>query len=113
MQGAARANGVVVPAEPELPAGRSLDKMLASIAILQTRNGDLRSLGVLPTRVRRRLSDHRQFIELMATIAAEYGFPLLDPVVDSRWVRRYSNREHLWRPLAERLVAARQEALSG
>jgi cellulose biosynthesis protein BcsQ len=113
MQGAARADGVVIPAEPELPAGRSLDKMLASIAALRARNVDLQYLGVLPTRVRRRLSDHHRFIEMMGSIAAEYGFPLLEPILDSRWVRRYSNREHLWRPLAKRLINARLESTNG
>jgi excisionase family DNA binding protein len=113
MQGAARADGVVIPAEPELPAGRSLDKMLASIAALRTRNRDLRYLGVLPTRVRKRLSDHQRFIEMMGDIAAEYDFPLLEPIPDSRWVRRYSNREHLWRSLADRLVTAKQAVING
>lgn len=112
MQGAARADGVVIPAEPELAAGRSLDKMLASIAALRTRHRELQYLGVLPTRVRKRLSDHHRFIEIMRDIAAEYGFPLLEPIPDSRWVRRYSNREHLWRSLAERLVTARRAMLN-
>jgi cellulose biosynthesis protein BcsQ len=109
MQGAARADGIVIPAEPELPAGRSLDKMLASVAALRKKNPNLRYVGVLPTRVRRRLSDHQRFIEIMSEIAAEYGFPMLDPIPDSRWVRRYSNREHLWRALAERLIQTRGE----
>ena len=111
MEGAARADGVVIPAEPELPAGRSLDKMLASIVALRAKNRDLQYLGVLPTRVRKRLSDHYRFIEMMREIASEYGFPLLEPIPDSRWVRRYSNREHLWRGLAERLVKAREAML--
>jgi cellulose biosynthesis protein BcsQ len=108
MQGAVRADGIVIPAEPELPAGRSLDKMLASIAALRTKNRNLQYLGVLPTRVRRRLSDHQRYIDVMGDIAAEYGFPILEPIPDSRWVRRYSNREHLWRGLAARLVEARK-----
>jgi cellulose biosynthesis protein BcsQ len=57
MQEAARADGIVIPAEPELPAARSLDKMLASIAALAAKNQSLQYLGVLPTRVRKRLSD--------------------------------------------------------
>jgi chromosome partitioning protein len=113
LQGAARADGIVIPAEPELPAGRSLDKMLASLATVRSANPYLQYLGVVPTRVRRRLSDHQHYIELMGTIAAEYGFPMLEPIPDSRWVRRYSNREHLWRPLAERLIAARRAQIRG
>ncbi|MBV8774326.1 MAG: hypothetical protein JO166_18635, partial [Deltaproteobacteria bacterium] len=111
MQGAVRADGIVIPAEPELPAGRSLDKMLASIAALRSKNQSLRYLGVLPTRVRRRLSDHQRYIQMMGDIAAEYGFPMLDAIPDSRWVRRYSNREHLWRGLATRLVDGRKAML--
>jgi cellulose biosynthesis protein BcsQ len=111
MQGAVRADGIVIPAEPELPAGRSLDKMLASIAALRSKNRELQYLGVLPTRVRKRLSDHQRFIAMMADIAAEYGFPMLEPIPDSRWVRRYSNREHLWQGLADRLVLARKALL--
>jgi excisionase family DNA binding protein len=113
LQGAARADGIVIPAEPELPAGRSLDKMFASLATVRSANPYLQYIGVVPTRVRRRLSDHKHYIEVMGTIAAEYGFPILEPIPDSRWVRRYSNREHLWRPLADRLIAARRAQIRG
>ncbi len=109
LAGASRADAIIIPAEPEHEAGRALQTMLEAIELLRLSNPYLRYVGLVPTRVRTRLSDHAAYLRVMSQLAQSVGCPVLEPILDSRWVRRGSNREHQYRPLATRLWALAQE----
>jgi cellulose biosynthesis protein BcsQ len=109
LAGAARADAIIIPAEPEHEAGRALQVMLEAIELVRASSPYLRYIGLLPTRVRSRLSDHAAYLRVMSQLARSVGCPVLEPIMDSRWVRRGSNREHQYRPLAMRILQLAQE----
>jgi cellulose biosynthesis protein BcsQ len=109
LAGAARADTIVIPAEPEHEAGRALQVMLEAVELVRRSSPYLRYVGLLPTRVRSRLSDHTAYLRVMSQLAQSVGCPVLEPIIDSRWVRHGSNREHQYRPLALRILALAEE----
>jgi cellulose biosynthesis protein BcsQ len=110
LPGVERADAVIVPTIPEHQAVRALERMLLVLEETRSKHPFLRNLGVLPVRVRARWSEHAAFMDQISELAARFGCPVLPPVVESRAVLTYSLRGRLWRPIAERLLAAAAEA---
>jgi len=108
--GIRRADGLIVPAQPELVALTALRDMLEFLRdTRRQQQPDLRIIGVLPTRVVGRWDVQRKFLEEIELLAAEYDVPMLTPIPESRHVQTYSTRGRLWRPVAERILEAMAE----
>ena len=104
-----RADAILVPVVPEFAAVRALGRMLRTLQATKADHPFLRVLGVLPVRVRPRWLAHRAFLRDIEGLAAEYGYPVLPAVPDSVAVMSFSLRGRLWRPTAERILAAFEE----
>jgi len=109
IEGLERADAVIVPAQPELLAVIALRDMLTFLRDTASRRPHLRILGVLPTGVNQRWEISRRFIREIETLADDFGVPVLPAVPESRHVQTFSLRGHLWRPTAERILAAMTE----
>ena len=106
VDGLERADAVIVPAQPELLAVIALRDMLTFLRDTADRRPHLRLLGVLPTAVNPRWDISRRFLREIEALAADFDVPVLPAIPESRHVRTFSLRGHLWRPSAERIVAA-------
>jgi cellulose biosynthesis protein BcsQ len=106
VEGLERADAVIVPAQPELLAVIALRDMLTFLRDTSDRRPHLRVLGVLPTAVNSRWEISRRFLGEIDALARDFDVPVLPPVPESRHVQTFSLRGHLWRPTAERVIAA-------
>lgn len=109
IEGLERADAVIVPAQPELLAVIALRDMLTFLRDSAIRRPHLRILGVLPTAVNQRWEISRRFMREIENLANDFGVPVLPAVPESRHVQTFSLRGHLWRPTAERILAAMSE----
>ena len=110
VEGLERADAVIVPAQPELLAVIALRDMLTFLRDTASRRPHLRILGVLPTAVNTRWEVSRRFLKEIEELADDFRVPVLPPVPESRHVQTFSLRGHLWRPAAERVLAAMAES---
>jgi chromosome partitioning protein len=110
VEGLERADALIVPAQPELLAVIALRDMLTFLRDTAERRPHVRMLGVLPTAVNSRWEISRRFLREIEDLAADFGVPVLPAVPESRHVQTFSLRGHLWRPTAERVLAAMVEA---
>jgi cellulose biosynthesis protein BcsQ len=106
VEGLERADAVIVPAQPELLAVIALRDMLTFLRDTSDRRPQLKVLGVLPTAVNSRWDISRRFLAEIDALASDFNVAVLPPVPESRHVQTFSLRGHLWRPAAERVVAA-------
>jgi chromosome partitioning protein len=109
VEGLERADALIVPAQPELLAVIALRDMLTFLRETAGRRPHLRMLGVLPTAVNPRWEISRRFLREIEGLAADFDVPVLPPIPESRHVQTFSLRGHLWRPIAERILAAMAE----
>jgi chromosome partitioning protein len=110
VEGLERADALIVPAQPELLAVIALRDMLTFLRDTADRRPHVRMLGVLPTAVNARWEISRRFLREIEDLAADFGVPVLPAVPESRHVQTFSLRGHLWRPTAERILAAMVES---
>jgi chromosome partitioning protein len=110
VEGLERADALIVPAQPELLAVIALRDMLTFLRDTANRRPHITMLGVLPTAVNSRWKISRRFLREIEDLAADFGVPVLPAVPESRHVQTFSLRGHLWRPTAERVLAAMSEA---
>ncbi len=113
VEGLDRADGLIVPVQPELLAVIALRDMLTFLRETAHRRPHLRILGVLPTGVNPRWEISRRFLREIDDLTADFGVPVLPAVPESRHVQTFSMRGHLWRPVAERVLVAMVEAREG
>jgi cellulose biosynthesis protein BcsQ len=104
-----RSDAILVPVVPEFAAVRALGRMLKTIRATMADHPFLRVLGILPLRVRARWPAHGAFLRDIERLARDYDYPVLPPVPDSVAVMSFSLRGRLWRPAAERVLAAMRE----
>ncbi len=109
VEGLERADALIVPAQPELLAVIALRDMLTFLRDTADRRPHIHMLGVLPTAVNSRWEISRRFLREIEDLAADFGVPVLPAVPESRHVQTFSLRGHLWRPTAERILAAMAE----
>ena len=84
----------------------ALRDMLTFLRDTADRRPHLRVLGVLPTAVNARWDISRRFLREIEALASDFDVPVLPPVPETRHVQMFSLRGHLWRPTAERVLAA-------
>jgi chromosome partitioning protein len=113
VEGLDRADALIVPAQPELLAVIALRDMLTFLRDTAARRPHLQILGVLPTAVNTRWEISRRFMGEIEDLARDVGVPVLPAVPESRHVQTFSLRGHLWRPTAERILAAMAGRLRG
>jgi cellulose biosynthesis protein BcsQ len=104
LPGVERADGVVIPALPEHQSLRALEDMFEALDANQERYPYLEVLGVLPSKVNSRWTEHRDALQTIQHIALSRAVPVLPEVPLSRFVLTYSNRGHPWRPAAAQLL---------
>ena len=108
--GIRRADALIIPVLTEFQGVVALQDMLEYLAATHDKHPHLQIIGILPTRFIRRWEVQEGFLNEIRSLGARFGVRVFDPIPESKAVMTFSMAGRLWRPVADSVVEAMQEA---
>jgi cellulose biosynthesis protein BcsQ len=110
--GIRRADALIIPVLTEFQGVVALQDMLEYLTATRDQHPHLRIIGVLPTRFIRRWEAQEGFLREIQSLGIRFGVRVFEPIPESKAVMTFSMAGRLWRPVAECVLDAMQEAQS-